>query len=103
MDVFPAAKRQHRLQLRPMTWRAKPIGLVNHREPRSIKCDARPPVRVESPGIAARIRPMFARSATSTERDFSTPLSVGGEAVDGGFAVSLQTLRRRAELKAVAL
>lgn len=102
MDVFAAAKRQYRLQLRPD----------------EVLAEARwadPPPRIEEVNAALtqlaawgnlQSQPDTARVATLNDfyrARFLYRLSQGGEAVEASLAVFFQTLQRRAELQTVAL
>lgn len=102
MDVFAAAKRQYRLQLRPdeVLAEARWIG---------------PPPRIEDLNLALvqltswgnlESHPDTARVSTLSDfyrARFLYRLSQGGEAVETALAVFMQTLQRRAELQTVAL
>jgi len=102
MDVFAAAKRQYRLQLRPDE------VLTEARWP-----DA--PPRIEEVNAALsklaqwgnlESQPDTARVASLSDfyrARFLYRLSQGGEAVESALAVFVQTLQRRAELQTVAL
>ena len=102
MDVFAAAKRQYRLQLRPDEVHAE------------ARWPAGPP-RVEEVNAALtqladwgnlQSQPDTARVATLNDfyrARFLYRLSQGGEAVEAALTVFLQTLQRRAELQTVAL
>ncbi|MDO8719960.1 MAG: TIGR02677 family protein [Polaromonas sp.] len=102
MDVFAAAKRQYRLQLRPDEVLAEAIW------------PDKPP-RIEELNLALtqlaewgnlESQPDTARVSTLTDfyrARFLYRLSHGGEAVEASLAVFTQTLRRRAELQTVAL
>jgi len=102
MDVFAAAKRQYRLQLRPdevlseANWpgAVPPVDEVN-----SILAQLTQWGNLESQPDTARVASLsdFYRAR------FLYRLSHGGEAVEAGLSVLLQTLRRRAELQTVAL
>lgn len=102
MDVFAAAKRQYRLQLRPD----------------EVLAEARwsgPPPRLEEVNLALaqltdwgnlESHPDTARVSTLSDfyrARFLYRLSQGGEAVEAALAVFVQTLQRRAELQTVAL
>lgn len=102
MDVFAAAKRQYRLQLRPDEVQSEaqwPAG----------------PPRIEEVNAALtqladwgnlQSQPDTARVATLNDfyrARFLYRLSQGGEAVEAGLSVFFQTLQRRAELQTVAL
>jgi uncharacterized protein (TIGR02677 family) len=102
MDVFAAAKRQYRLQLRPDE------VLVEARWPD-------PSPRIEDVNAALsqlaewgnlEAQPDTARVSSLSDfyrARFLYRLSQGGEAVEAALAVFLQTLHRRAELQTVAL
>lgn len=102
LDVFAAAKRQYRLQLRPD----------------EVLAEARwpgPPPRIEDVNIQLaqlatwgnlESQPDTARVSTLNDfyrARFLYRLSQNGEAVEAGLAVFFQTLQRRAELQSVAL
>ena len=102
MDVFAAAKRQYRLQLRPD----------------EVLAEARwppPQPRIEEVNLALaqladwgnlESHPDTARVSTLSDfyrARFLYRLSQGGEAVEAALAVFVQTLQRRAELQTVAL
>jgi uncharacterized protein (TIGR02677 family) len=102
LDVFAAAKRQYRLQLRPD----------------EVLAEARwfgPPPRIEEVNaLLAQLaawgnlesQPDTARVSTLNDfyrARFLYRLSQSGEAVEAGLAVFFQTLQRRAELQSVAL
>jgi uncharacterized protein (TIGR02677 family) len=102
MNVFAAAKRQYRLQLRPDEVLAEAIW------------EGAPPTREELGLALAALtewgnlesQPDMARVATLSDyyrARFLYRLSHGGEAVEAGLAVFEQTLRHRAELQTVAL
>ena len=102
MDVFAAAKRQYRLQLRPDEVLAEADW-------------AGTPARIED--VSAALTQLTAwgnleshpdTARVSTLNDFYRArflyrLSHGGEAVESALAVFVQTLQRRAELQTVAL
>ena len=102
MDVFAAAKRQYRLQLRPDE------VLAEANWPDS-------PPRIEDVNAALtqladwgnlQSQPDMARVATLNDfyrARYLYRLSQGGEAVEASLAVFFQTLQRRAELQTVAL
>ena len=102
MDVFAAAKRQYRLQLRPDE------VLAEVQWPES-------PPRIEEVNAALtqladwgnlQSQPDTARVSTLSDfyrARFLYRLSLGGEAVEAALAVFFQTLQRRAELQTVAL
>ncbi len=103
MDVFAAAKRQYRLQLRPDE------VLAEARWPDG------PPPRIEEVNVALiqlsawgnlESHPDTARVSSLTDfyrARFLYRLSQGGEAVESALALFVQTLQRRAELQTVAL
>lgn len=103
MDVFAAAKRQYRLQLRPDEVASEaewPDGVA----PRIEEINAMLATlsqwgNLESQPDTARVSSLsdFYRAR------FLYRLSHGGEAVEASLALLLQTLRRRAELQTVAL
>lgn len=102
MDVFAAAKRQYRLQLRPdevlaeATWPESPprIEEVNGALTQLAEWG-----NLESQPDTTRVSSLsdFYRAR------FLYRLSYGGEAVEAGLATFFQTLQRRAELQTVAL
>jgi uncharacterized protein (TIGR02677 family) len=102
MDVFAAAKRQYRLQLRPdeveseADWPGEPPCIE---EINAMLAQLSEWGNLESQPDTARVSSLsdFYRAR------FLYRLSHGGEAVEAGFVVLLQTLRRRAELQTVAL
>ena len=102
LDVFAAAKRQYRLQLRPD----------------EVLAEARwsgPPPRIEDVNVLLaqlaawgnlKSQPDTARVSTLNDfyrARFLYRLSQNGGAVEAGLAVFFQTLQRRAELQSVAL
>jgi uncharacterized protein (TIGR02677 family) len=102
MDVFAAAKRQYRLQLRPDEVLAEASWADG------------PPRIEEVNGALAQLaewgnlesQPDTARVSSISDfyrARFLYRLSHGGEAVETGLAVFFQTLERRAELQTVAL
>lgn len=102
MDVFAAAKRQYRLQLRPDEVMAEAAW------------DGAPPAREELALALAQLaewgnlesQPDMARVATLSDyyrARFLYRLSRGGEAAEAGLAAFEQALRHRAELQTVAL
>lgn len=102
MDVFAAAKRQYRLQLRPDEVLADAAW------------SGAPPTQEEVAMALAQLaawgnlesQPDMARVATLSDyyrARFLYRLSRGGEAVEAGLAAFEQTLRHRAELQTVAL
>ncbi|MEO8937774.1 MAG: TIGR02677 family protein [Burkholderiaceae bacterium] len=102
MDVFAAAKRQYRLQLRPdevlaeAQWPAGP--------PRIEEVNAALSQLAEWGNLQSQ--PDTARVSTLNDfyrARFLYRLSQGGEAVEAALAVFFQTLQRRAELQTVAL
>jgi uncharacterized protein (TIGR02677 family) len=102
MDVFSAAKRQYRLQLRPDE------VLSEARWP-----DLRPHLDEVNAALAQltawgnlESQPDTARVSSLSDfykARFLYRLSLGGEAVEAGLATFVQTLRHRAELQTVAL
>lgn len=102
MDVFAAAKRQYRLQLRPdevlseANW---PDSVPRIEEINAILAQLAQWGNLESQPDTARVSSLsdFYRAR------FLYRLSHGGEAVEAGLTVLLQTLQRRAELQTVAL
>lgn len=102
MDVFAAAKRQYRLQLRPdevaneANW---PDEAPRIEEINAMLTQLSQWGNLESQPDTARVSSLsdFYRAR------FLYRLSHGGEAVEVGLGVLLQTLRRRAELQTVAL
>lgn len=102
MDVFAAAKRQYRLQLRPdevlaeASWPDSPPRIE---EVNSALAQLAEWGNLESQPDMARVSSLndFYRAR------FLYRLSHGGEAVETGLAVFFQTLQRRAELQTVAL
>src|SRR5580692_8891986 len=102
MDVFAAAKRQYRLQLRPDE------VLAEARWP-----DAPPRIEDVSTALTQlaawgnlESQPDTARVSSLSDfyrARFLYRLSHGGEAVEAALAVFLRTLQRRAELQSVAL
>jgi len=102
MDVFAAAKRQYRLQLRPDEVLAEASW-------------PNPPPRIEEVNAALsqlaewgnlESHPDTARVSSLSDfyrARFLYRLSQGGEAVESALAVFVQTLQRRAELQTVAL
>ena len=102
MDVFAAAKRQYRLQLRPdevlaeANWSGSPPRLEEVSTALAQLADWG---NLESQPDTARVSSLndFYRAR------FLYRLSHGGEAVEAGLTVFFQTLYRRAELQTVAL
>lgn len=102
MDVFAAAKRQYRLQLRPdgvlaeANWLSGPPHIE---EVNSALAQLAEWGNLESQPDTARVSSLsdFYRAR------FLYRLSHGGEAVETGVAAFFQTLQRRAELQTVAL
>lgn len=102
MDVFAAAKRQYRLQLRPDEVLAEaqwPSGPPRIEEVNAVLTQLAEWGNLQSQPDTARV---------STLNDFYRArflyrLSQGGEAVEAALAVFFQTLQRRAELQTVAL
>ena len=102
MDVFAAAKRQYRLQLRPdevlteAQWREAP--------PRIEEVNAALTQLADWGNLQSQ--PDTARVATLSDfyrAKFLYRLSLGGEAVEAALATFFQTLLHRAELQTVAL
>lgn len=102
MDVFAAAKRQYRLQLRPdevlaeASWAGAP--------PRIEEVNAALTQLAEWGNLQSQ--PDTARVSTLSDfyrAKFLYRLSLGGEAVEAALAVFFQTLQHRAELQTVAL
>jgi uncharacterized protein (TIGR02677 family) len=102
MDVFAAAKRQYRLQLRPdevlaeANWLSSPPRIE---EVNSALAQLAEWGNLESQPDTGRVSSLsdFYRAR------FLYRLSHGGEAVETGLAAFFQTLQRRAELQTVAL
>ena len=102
MDVFAAAKRQYRLQLRPDEVLSEARWL-----------DAPPRIEDVNTALAQlaawgnlESHPDTARVSSLSDfyrARFLYRLSQGGEAVEAALAVFVQTLQRRAELQTVAL
>ena len=102
MDVFAAAKRQYRLQLRPdevLSEASWPDGAPRIEEVNLILAQLAQWGNLESQPDTARVSSLsdFYRAR------FLYRLSHGGEAVEAGLGVLLQTLQRRAELQTIAL
>jgi uncharacterized protein (TIGR02677 family) len=102
MDVFAAAKRQYRLQLRPDEVLAEarwPDGPARIDEVNAALTQLAEWGNLESHPDTARVSSLsdFYRAR------FLYRLSQGGEAVESALAVFVQTLQRRAELQTVAL
>src|SRR6266568_4531542 len=102
MDVFAAAKRQYRLQLRPDEVLAEarwPDGPPRIEEVNAALTQLAAWGNLESHPDTARVSSLsdFYRAR------FLYRLSQGGEAVEAALALFLQTLQRRAELQTVAL
>lgn len=102
MDVFAAAKRQYRLQLRPDEVLAEanwPEGAPRIEEVNAALAQLTEWGNLESQPDTARVSTLsdFYRAR------FLYRLSHGGEAVETSLTVFFQTLRRRAELQTVAL
>ncbi|WP_245499484.1 TIGR02677 family protein [Mesorhizobium sp. M1A.F.Ca.ET.072.01.1.1] len=102
MDVFAAAKRQYRLQLRPDEVLAEarwPNGSPRIEEINGALAQLAEWGNLESHPDTARVSSLsdFYRAR------FLYRLSQGGEAVESALAVFVQTLQRRAELQTVAL
>jgi uncharacterized protein (TIGR02677 family) len=102
LNVFAAAKRQYRLQLRPdevlaeAQWPGASVGLE---EVNLLLAQLASWGNLESQADTARVSSLsdFYRAR------FLYRLSRSGEAVEAGLAVFVQTLQRRAELQSVAL
>jgi uncharacterized protein (TIGR02677 family) len=102
MDVFAAAKRQYRLQLRPdevLAEGAWPDGPPRIEEVNAALTQLAAWGNLESHPDTARVSSLsdFYRAR------FLYRLSQGGEAVESALALFSQTLQRRAELQTVAL
>jgi uncharacterized protein (TIGR02677 family) len=102
MDVFAAAKRQYRLQLRPDEVLAEadwPDGPPRIEDVNAALAQLTAWGNLESHPDTARVSSLsdFYRAR------FLYRLSQGGEAVESALAVFVQTLQRRAELQTVAL
>ena len=102
MDVFSAAKRQYRLQLRPdevLTEADWPSPSPRIEEVNSALAQLAVWGNLESQPDTARVSSLsdFYRAR------FLYRLSHGGEAAEAGLSVFFQTLRRRAQLQTVAL
>ncbi|HEX4077989.1 MAG TPA: TIGR02677 family protein [Rhizomicrobium sp.] len=102
MDVFAAAKRQYRLQLRPDEVLAEarwPDGPPRIEEVSAALAQLAEWGNLESHPDTARVSSLsdFYRAR------FLYRLSQGGEAVESALTVFVQTLQRRAELQTVAL
>ena len=102
MDVFAAAKRQYRLQLRPDEVLAEshwPTARPRIEEVNAALAQLAQWGNLESQVDTARVASLtdFYRAR------FLYRLSHGGEAVEAALAVFMQTLQRRAELQTVAL
>jgi uncharacterized protein (TIGR02677 family) len=102
MDVFAAAKRQYRLQLRPDEVLAEaqwPDGPPRIEEVNAALTQLAAWGNLESHPDTARVSSLsdFYRAR------FLYRLSQGGEAVEAALALFVQTLQRRAELQTVAL
>lgn len=102
MDVFAAAKRQYRLQLRPdevLSEASWPDGIPRIEDVNLMLAQLAQWGNLESQPDTARVSSLsdFYRAR------FLYRLSHGGEAVEAGLIVLLQTLQRRAELQTVAL
>jgi uncharacterized protein (TIGR02677 family) len=102
MDVFAAAKRQYRLQLRPdevlaeASWPDTPPRIE---EVNAALAQLAEWGNLESQPDTARVSSL----ADFYRARFLYRLSHAGEAVEAGLAVFFQTLHRRAELQTVAL
>ena len=102
LDLFAAAKRQYRLQLRPDEVLAEalwPDGPPRIEDVNAALAQLAEWGNLESQHDTARV----ASLADFYRARFLYRLSHGGEAVEAGLAVFLQTLQRRAELQTVAL
>ncbi|PZX25400.1 uncharacterized protein (TIGR02677 family) [Cupriavidus phytorum] len=102
MDVFAAAKRQYRLQLRPdevLAEAAWPDGAPRIEEVNAALAQLTEWGNLESQPDTARVSSL----ADFYRARFLYRLSHGGEAVEASLAVFYQTLQRRAELQSVAL
>lgn len=103
LDVFAAAKRQYRLQLRPdevlaeADWPSSPRPRIE--EVNAALAQLAEWGNLESQPDTARVSSL----ADFYRARFLYRLSHGGEAVESALAVFLQTLHRRAELQSVAL
>ena len=102
MDVFAAAKRQYRLQLRPDEVLAEaqwPEGPPRTEEVNAALAQLADWGNLQSQPDTARVSALndFYRAR------FLYRLSLGGEAVEAALAVFFQTLQHRAELQTVAL
>jgi uncharacterized protein (TIGR02677 family) len=102
LDVFAAAKRQYRLQLRPDEVLAEaqwPDAWPRIEEVNALLAQLAAWGNLESQPDTARVSTLsdFYRAR------FLYRLSQNGEAVEAGLAVFFQTLQRRAELQSVAL
>ena len=102
MDVFAAAKRQYRLQLRPDEVLAEarwPTAPPEIEEVNAALTQLTAWGNLESHPDTARVSSLsdFYRAR------YLYRLSQGGEAVESGLALFVQTLERRAELQSVAL
>jgi uncharacterized protein (TIGR02677 family) len=102
MDVFAAAKRQYRLQLRPdevLSEAAWPDAIPRIEEINAALTQLAAWGNLEAQPDTARVSSLsdFYRAR------FLYRLSAGGEAVETALAVFMQTLLRRAELQTVAL
>ena len=106
LDVFAAAKRQYRLQLRPDEVLVEVLAQGHRPEA---------PPRIEEVNAALtqladwgnlQSQPDTARVSNLTDfyrARFLYRLSLGGEAVEAALAVFFETLKHRAELQTVAL
>ena len=102
MDVFSAAKRQYRLQLRPDEVLAEAIW--NNSPPQIEEVNSALAQLAEWGNLESQ--PDTARVSSLSDfyrARFLYRLSHGGEAVETSLAVFFQTLQRRAELQTVAL
>lgn len=102
MDVFAAAKRQYRLQLRP----DEVLAEGHWEQGRPTREELGQALNQLAEWGNLESQPDMARVATLNDyyrARFLYRLSHGGEAVEAGLAVFEQTLRHRAELQTVAL
>lgn len=102
MDVFAAAKRQYRLQLRPDEVLAE--ALWPDAPPRIEEVNAALTQLADWGNLQSQ--PDTARVSTLSDfyrAKFLYRLSLGGEAVEAALAIFFQTLQHRAELQTVAL
>jgi uncharacterized protein (TIGR02677 family) len=105
MDVFAAAKRQYRLQLRPDEVLAEVLAHGHPPDaPRIEELNAALTQLADWGNLQSQ--PDTARVSTLSDfyrARFLYRLSLGGEAVEAALAVFFQTVQRRAELQTVAL